>query len=164
MVERSLSMREVRGSIPRISIVFFFALSCFCIILSLLAEQKCCMCFSIWPTPSKVADPKTRNRSRAQQKISQIRSDCFKGVVTCYRCRERNHTSRDYRNALICFERGRLGHKSKDCRAIVALSLVTPKKLIRNRWRSTARLMSMLFLSSFQMKKTRSYKLHWIEA
>jgi hypothetical protein len=54
MVERSLSMREVRGSIPRISIVFFFALSCFCIILSLLAEQKCCMCFSIWPTPLRL--------------------------------------------------------------------------------------------------------------
>jgi Zinc knuckle len=57
-------------------------------------------------------------RSRAFQKISQIKADRAKGVITCYRCGEKNHLSRDCRNPIICFECGKVGHRSSNCRSI----------------------------------------------
>jgi Zinc knuckle len=58
--------------------------------------------------------PKTFLSSSAR-KITQIREDRKKGIITCYRCGEKNHSSRDCRNAIVCFECGRLGHRSRQC-------------------------------------------------
>jgi Zinc knuckle len=61
------------------------------------------------------------NRSRAYTKTSQIHTDRAKEVITCYRCREKNHTSRECGNALVCFECGGLDHKLANSRAITLL-------------------------------------------
>jgi hypothetical protein len=41
--------------------------------------------------------------------ISLIRSDRSKVIITYYWCGEKNHSSRDCRNSIVCFECGRLG-------------------------------------------------------
>jgi Domain of unknown function (DUF4283)/Zinc knuckle len=67
---------------------------------------------------TRTAPSRGIRRSRAFQKISQIKADRAKGVLTCYRCGEKNHLSRDCRNPIICFECGKVGHRSSNCRSI----------------------------------------------
>jgi Zinc knuckle len=75
------------------------------------------------PTQNKrdLNQPLRFHRSIAYKKISQIRTDKEKGIVTCYRCREKNHLSRDCRNSIVCFECGKIGHRSRDCRSVPKL-------------------------------------------
>jgi Domain of unknown function (DUF4283)/Zinc knuckle len=71
--------------------------------------------------PSPKPPPQTKTPSRSYQKISQIRQDRHKGIITCFRCGEQNHLSRNCRNAIVCFECGRLGHRSSQCKAITSI-------------------------------------------
>jgi Zinc knuckle len=78
---------------------------------------------TLQPTQNKqdLNQPLRFHRSKASKKISQIRTDKEKGIVTCYSCGEKNHLSRDCRNSLVCFECGKIGHRSRDCRSVPKL-------------------------------------------
>jgi hypothetical protein len=66
-------------------------------------------------SPLNQANPK----SNAQRKLAQIRENRRKGIVTCYRCGEKNQLSNACQNAVVCFDCGRLGHRSTNYRAII---------------------------------------------
>jgi Zinc knuckle len=70
------------------------------------------------PTPKPQIPPPISKLKPLIQKLNQIRENRRRGIITCYRCGERNHRATECRNALVCFAYGRLGHRSNTCRAI----------------------------------------------
>jgi Zinc knuckle len=71
--------------------------------------------------PISIPPPKPNPKptiATAHQRLNQIREYRRRGIITCYRCSERNHSSTECRNALVCFACGRLGHRSNTCQAI----------------------------------------------
>jgi Domain of unknown function (DUF4283)/Zinc knuckle len=99
--------------------------------------------------------PKTFLSSSAR-KITQIREDRKKGVITCYRCGEKNHSSRDCRNAIVCFECGRLGHRSRQCsitKTLIPVNTHLPSKHTLSMAAKTSDTFSVLELKSTDTNK-----------
>lgn len=59
-----------------------------------------------------------QQRGRARTKLAKIREDRQKSILSCLRCCEKNHHSRDCRNSIVYFECGKIGHRSHNCRSI----------------------------------------------
>jgi Domain of unknown function (DUF4283)/Zinc knuckle len=99
--------------------------------------------------------PKTFLSSSAR-KITQIREDRKKGIITCYRCGEKNHSSRDCRNAIVCFECGRLGHRSRQCnttKTLIPVKTHHPSKSTHSMATKTYDAFSVLELKSNDTNK-----------